>query len=224
MQPQSLSLIHLIRPPLKRSDSPPMLLMLHGVGSHERDLFDLAEYLDRRFFIVSARAPNVLGPDAYAWYPVEFTATGPIIDPEAAEDSRLIVLRFIDELIGTYHVDPKRVFLMGFSQGAIMSLSVALTQPDKIAGVVAMSSRLLPEIQPKMAQPDQLRGLPICMVHGTSDPIIPLRDARAARDELLRLGIALSYHEYAMGHQVTVESMKDIVAWLKKQLAMNNEQ
>jgi phospholipase/carboxylesterase len=218
MSHQSLALIHLIRPPLKKSASPPLLLMLHGVGSHERDLFDLAEYLDRRFFIVSARAPNVLGPDSYAWYPVEFTANDTIIDFEVAEDSRSILLRFIDELIEAYHIDPKRVYLMGFSQGAIMGLSIALTRPDKVAGIVVMSGRLLPEIRSMIADPTALTGFQIFMVHGRADPIVPIAQARATRDELAQLPVALTYREYAMGHQVTVESMKDVVAWLKARL------
>jgi phospholipase/carboxylesterase len=218
MLPQSLALIHLIRPPRKKSASPPLLLMLHGVGSRERDLFDLAEYLDRRFFIVSARAPNALGPDSYAWYPVEFTADDTIIDFEVAEDSRSILLRFIDELIEAYLVDPKRVYLMGFSQGATMSLSIALTRPDKVAGIVVMSGRLLPEIRSMIADPTALTGLPIFMVHGRADPIVPIAQARATRAELAKLPVALTYHEYTMGHQVTVESMKDIVAWLKARL------
>jgi len=218
MLPQSLTLIHLIRPPLRKSALPPLLLMLHGVGSRERDLFDLAEYLDRRFFIVSARAPNVLGPDSYAWYPVEYTADGTIIDFEVAEDSRSMLLRFIDELIEAYQVDPKRVYLMGFSQGAIMGLSIALTRPDKVAGIVVMSGRLLPEIRSMIADPTALTGLPIFMVHGRADPIVPIAQARATRAELAQLPVALTYHEYTMGHQVTVESLKDIVAWLKARL------
>ena len=76
MSSRILSFVHLVRPPAQPSAVPPLLLLLHGVGSHERDIFDLSEYLDPRFFVVSARAPNQLGPDSYAWYPVEFTATG----------------------------------------------------------------------------------------------------------------------------------------------------
>ena len=219
MKAATLTLSHLIRPPKRKgSGPPPAIVLLHGVGSHERDLFDLAEYLDSRAFIVSARAPNVLGPDSYAWYPVEFTATGPIIDADAAEDSRLILLRFIDEVIDTYHVDARRVFLMGFSQGAIMSLAVALTQPEKVAGVVVMSGRLLAEFQPKIAT--DLHCMPIFMAHGLNDAIIPIGEARAAQAYLSQLPVKLTYREYEMGHQVTVESLKDVVAWLKDQLAM----
>ncbi len=136
------------------------MLLLHGVGSHEGDLLGLAPHLDGRFFVVSARAPITLGPGSYAWFHVEFTPAGPVINPQEAESSRLALLRVIGELVEAYALDPKRVFLAGFSQGAIMSLSVALTAPDKVAGVVAMSGRILPEVLLKMAPPEALAGLP----------------------------------------------------------------
>ncbi len=220
-----LSLDHLIRQSAQPTTHlPPLIVLLHGVGSHERDLFDLAQYLDPQCLVVSARAPNVLGPNSFAWYPVEFTATGPIIDAEAAEDSRLILLKFIDELIATYRVDARRVYLMGFSQGAIMSLAVALTEPEKVAGIVAMSGRLLPELQPKIVEARRLRNLPILMTHGRRDPIIPIGEARAANVYLSKLPLRLTYREYDMGHQITIESLNDIVAWLKEQLRMTNDQ
>lgn len=218
-----MTLTHLIRSPQQPVTAPPLILLLHGVGSNERDLFDLAQFLEPQALVVSARAPNELGPNSFAWYPVEFTATGPVIDAEAAEDSRLRLLRFIDDLIAAHGVDPKRVYLMGFSQGAIMSLAVALTQPEKVAGVIAMSGRLLAEIKPKIAEADRLRNLSILMTHGLHDPVIPIKDARAANDYLSSLPVQLNYREYSMGHQITAECLKDIVAWLKGQLTIGND-
>jgi len=82
------SLEHLVRePPEKANGAPPLLLLLHGVGSNEWDLMGLALHLDRRFFVVSARAPMPLGPDAYAWFRVEFTPDGPMIEPGEVEES-----------------------------------------------------------------------------------------------------------------------------------------
>ncbi len=178
----------------------------------------LSPDLDGRFFIASARAPNTLAPGAYAWFHVEFTEAGPVINPEEAEASRAVLLRFIDELLEAYRLDPRRVYLMGFSQGAIMNLSLALTRPDKLAGVVAMSGRILPEILPSMAPPDAMTGLPILVVHGTADPVLPIHYGRAARDHLSSLPVALTYREYPMGHQVTEESLRDATTWLKQRL------
>ena len=211
-----LSLDYLLRPPRQPQATPPAIVLLHGVGSNEQDLFELAQYLEPAALIVSARALNVLGPRSFAWYPVEFTATGPVIDAEAAEASRLLLLKFIAELIATYSVDAKRVYLMGFSQGAIMSLAVALTQPEKVAGIVVMSGRLLPEIKSRIVP--HLHGLPILMTHGLRDAIIPIGDARAASTYLSTLPVQLTYREYDMGHQITAESLQDIVAWLKQEM------
>ena len=107
-------------------------MLLHGVGSNEQDLIGLAPALDSRFFVVSARAPITLGHGSYAWYPVQFTPTGHIMDPDEAERSRLLILKFVDELTQSYNIDRERVFLMGFSQGCIMSLAAALTVPKKL--------------------------------------------------------------------------------------------
>ena len=223
--PKKPMLVHLVHEPSQRPAPPPgvppLLLLLHGVGSHEGDLIGLAPYLDERFFIVSARAPNILGPGSYAWFHVEFTPAGPVINPQEAESSRLALLGFIDELVETYQVDSKRVYLMGFSQGAIMSLSLALTRPDKLASVVAMSGRILPEALPQMVAPEAMAGLPILVVHGTADNVLPIDYGRASRDRLSTLPVALAYREYAMGHEVTMESLAETAAWLTQRLNGN---
>lgn len=215
----ALSLVHLTQPPRSSGSArPPLLLLLHGLGSHESDLMGLAPYLDGRFFIVSARAPFELGPGMYGWFQVMLDPVAPVINPDDAERSRTLLLRFIGEVIDTYGVDPVRIYLMGFSQGAIMSLSLALTRPDRLAGVVAMSGRVLPEVLPKTAPPEALRGLPILIVHGADDPILPVHHGRASRDLLTPLPCVLTYREYAMGHQVTEESLAAVAAWLRARL------
>jgi phospholipase/carboxylesterase len=216
---RALSLIHLTRQPTVRSEGrPPLLLLLHGVGSHEADLFMLAPHLDQRFLIVSARAPNTLAPGMYAWFEVQLDPVNPVINPEQAETSRQILIRFIDEVVDAYGADPRRVFLMGFSQGAIMSLGVLLTRPEKVSGVVAMSGRILSEVLANMAPPEAMRGIPVLVVHGVADPILPIHHGRAIRDLLAKLPVDLTYKEYTMGHQVTEESLADVAAWLRMQL------
>lgn len=203
-----------------------MLLLLHGVGSNEHDLIQLAPYLDPRFFVVSARAPITLAPGMYAWFEVQLDPVRPIINPQQAESSREKLLAFIDETIERYGVDAApgrdvhgaRVYLMGFSQGAIMSFSVGLTHPEKIAGIVAMSGRVLPEIVPHIAAPEALRDLPIFVTHGTEDQVLPIHHGRAARELLQRLPVALTYREYPMGHQISDQSLADIAGWLTQRL------
>ena len=212
------SLVHLVRQPIVEADTPPLLLLLHGVGSNENDLFGLAPYLDERFLIISVRAPNTLGSGSYAWFDVDFTPRGPVIDPAQAEASREALIDFIGEAITAYGVNPNQVYMMGFSQGAIMSASVALTRPDLVAGVALMSGRILPEIQSLMAAPEELEGLPILVVHGVADTILPINHGHASRQLLASLPVELTYHEYPIGHEVSQESLADVSSWLSAQL------
>jgi phospholipase/carboxylesterase len=214
----TLSLVHLVSQPKVEASTPPLLLLLHGVGSNEHDLFGLVPYLDKRFLIISARAPNTLGPGSYAWFEVDFTSQGMVINPAQAEASRQTLIAFLKEAVKAYGVDPKRVYLMGFSQGAIMSASVALTRPELVAGVVLMSGRVLPEIQPLIASNEELTGLPFLVVHGTADMVLPISYGRASRQLLSSLPVKLTYHEYRMGHEVSQESLADVTAWLSARL------
>lgn len=213
-----LSLVYLARQPLVQESSPPLLLLLHGIGSNERDLFGLAPFLDERFLILSLRAPIMLEPDSYAWFELVFTPQGPIINPKQAEASRNTLIAFINGAVETFSANPKQVYLMGFSQGAIMSASVALTRPDLVAGVVMMSGRILPEIEPLVAAPKELQGLPFFVAHGTEDMVLPITHGRGTREILASLSVELVYREYPMGHEVSEESLADATNWLTEQL------
>jgi phospholipase/carboxylesterase len=214
-----LSLIHLVQQPRQPSAGPPpMLLLLHGYGSNEQDLFGLAPYIDPRFLIISPRAPSSIMPGGYAWFEIGWTATGITIDPPQAERSRKQLVGFIAEALAAYDSDRARVYLAGFSQGAIMSASVALTEPEVIAGTVLMSGRVPDEIRPAIAPADRLAGKPFLVVHGTADTVLPIQNGRASRAILSTLPIALTYKEYPMGHEINAQSLADVTAWLTARL------
>lgn len=215
---KQLSLVHFVRKPTMIEDRPPLLVLLHGIGSNERDLFDLAPYLDQRFLILSLRAPNTIGRDSYAWFQINYTPQRSLINAEQAEASRQTLITFIGEAVTAYGADPQRVYLMGFSQGAIMSASITLTRPDLVAGAVLMSGRILPQIQTQIAPDEQLKGLPILVVHGTLDQVLPISNGRNSRELLSKLPVNLTYHEYPMGHTVSEESLRDVTKWLREQL------
>ena len=168
--------------------------------------------------MISVRAPLTLGPGAYGWYHVEFLPNGFRIDEQEADESVKNLASFIDEVKEEYPVDPDRVYLMGFSQGCIMSIGAALVKPKSVAGVVGMSGRMLPSFKTGRASDEQLKGLPILAVHGVQDQVIPITDGREMRDFLKTLPVDLTWHEYDMGHYVTPESMRDINAWLRSRL------
>ena len=99
-----------------------------------------------------------------------------------------------------------------------MSASVALTQPELVAGAVLMSGRILPEIRPLIASNEELSGFPFLVVHGTADMVLPITHGRASRELLSSLPVNLTYHEYQMGHEVNQESLSDVTTWLTEQL------
>jgi len=219
MNDQSFSLFHTAAPPKSGlGEKPPLLLLLHGYGASEGDLFSLAPYLDERFLVVSARAPVSLRGMGYAWFNLGFTPQGIAVDPEEIEAARQILRKFIGEVVEAYGCDPNAVHLVGFSQGAMMSLAVALTFPGTAAAVVAMSGRLLPQTVEQIADKDTLIGLPILVVHGTRDTLLPISQARETRARLSELPVELTYREYEMGHEVSAESLEDITRWLTRQL------
>ena len=216
-----LSLEHLVReatPVISEGARPALLLLLHGVGSNERSMASLAPAFDPRFLVISARSPIVLGPDSFAWFHVTFTDQGPVIDGSEAAAGWAHIARFIDEAVASYGADPARVYVAGFSQGAIMALAALLTAPERIAGVAMMSGRLLPEVLPHAAPPEALRGKRVLIVHGAEDQKLGIHFARAAREQLVRLPLALTYRELSIGHAITAESLAEVSAWLSVSL------
>jgi phospholipase/carboxylesterase len=218
MPDTSLALTHLVRRPAQGQGAPPLLILLHGIGSNEDDLFGLAPYLDQRFLIVSARAPNTYGWGGYAWFQIEWLPDRIVIDRQQAAASRDLIIRFIDEAVAAYGADPARVYLLGFSQGAMMGGWITLSRPDLVAGTVLMSGRIPEEMRAQIAAPEQLQGKPFLVVHGTQDQLLPIQNGRASRDLLQRLPVDLTYREYPMGHEVSAESLADVVAWLSARL------
>ncbi|NOT59835.1 MAG: alpha/beta fold hydrolase [Acidobacteria bacterium] len=223
MQDAEFSLFHHTALPKSAEDGekqkPPLLILLHGYGANEDDLFSLAPFVDERFFIVCVRAPIRIGMGSYAWFRLGFTPEGILIDPNEVEAARQTLRQFVDEAVTAYHADPKAVFLLGFSQGAMMSLDLALREPSLIAGVAALSGRIMPTSSERFAPADELIGLPIFMAHGTSDPVLPIGNGRSARDQLRELPISLTYREYEMGHEICEQELRDLTEWLTLQLS-----
>lgn len=209
-------LVYLVRQPVKASPKAPLLLLLHGVGSNEQDLFSFANQLPPEFMVVAARAPYTISPGSYAWYAVDFSTGKPIIQPEQAEASRLTIIRFIEQLCMYYPVDRSRVFLGGFSQGAIMSYSVGLTHPELLRGIAAMSGRMLDEVKPQLASDEQLKHLNVFISHGSQDQVLPMQQAHAAIQFLKQHHISPEFHSYPAAHSITPENLRDLIQWLER--------
>lgn len=212
-----MNLHYLIREPKLKKDKNPLLLLLHGYGSNEEDLFSFASELPDEYYVVSARAPYDLGYMSYAWYAINFDADeNKFSDLDQARESRDLIAGFIDELIAKYPIDATNVTLIGFSQGSILSYAIALSYPEKIRRVVAMSGYLNTEMAKDHYVQNDFSNLRIFGSHGTVDQVIPVDWARKTKPLLDDLGIENVYKEYPVGHGVAPQNFFDFREWLDK--------
>ncbi len=209
------ALYYIFKEPKIKSAKPPVIILMHGVGSNEKDLFSFANQLPDSFLVISLRAPIKLGNDSYAWYHLSFENGKPISNPIEAEASRLMIIDFINTLKNKHAFNEKRVYLCGFSQGSIMAYSVGLTVPEKIKGIAIMSGRLLEEVKPIIASKDKLKKLNVFISHGTNDNVLPVSNAREANTYLKQLGITATYKEYPEPHTISNAMFSDLLIWLK---------
>lgn len=204
-----------LREPLVPTNDPPLLLMLHGYGSNEDDLFSFAPEVPSTYLVASLRAPLTLGDHQYAWYPLRFEGGNPLVDLPKAKDAIAYIRSFLVDLQARHPFDAGRIRLFGFSQGAIMSYAVALLHPGEIEGIAACSGRLLEEIKPDIPQDQQLASLKIFISHGTEDPVLRPQFGAEANAYLLKLGLYPVYKTYRAGHTILPANWKDLLAWLE---------
>jgi len=212
-----VTLEHLVRRPERAAGLPPLAMLLHGLGADEADLFGLAPALDRRFLVVSARAPREAQPMGFAWYDIDWFRTPPRVDAAQALEARGLLARFLGEAVEAYGADPSRVWLVGFSQGAFLSAGLALAHPGLMRGIVGHSGGLLPRLVPPRP-PAGIAGLPVLLQHGRLDEVVPVSMGHEARDRLAALGARVDYREYDIGHEISGESLEDLVRWLSLRL------
>lgn len=217
----NLSLHHLVREPkIKNPDTSgknPLLLLLHGYGSNEEDLFSFAAELPEEYYVISARAPYDMIYGSYAWYAINFDADeNKFSDIEQAKTSRDLISNFIDELVAEYAIDSENVTLIGFSQGCILSYAVAVSYPEKIKRVVAMSGYFNAEIATENFKENNFSNLKIFASHGSVDQVVPVDWARKAEPTLKQLGIDIVYKEYPIGHGVSPQNFYDFKNWLRQ--------
>jgi phospholipase/carboxylesterase len=210
-----LSLEYKVREPKILLDKNPLLLLLHGYGSNEDDLFSFASELPDEYFVISARAPYDLQYGSYAWYAINFDADqNKFSDHDQAVLSRDLVVKFLEELKSKFPIDSSNITLIGFSQGSILSYSIALSYPKIVQRVGALSGYLNLDTTIDNYQNNDFSGLKIFSSHGTVDQVIPVEWARKTDPILKSLGINSTYEEYPIGHGVSPQNFYDLKSWL----------
>ena len=204
----------------------PLILMLHGLSGDETVMWLFDHALSRSATVISPRA-LFAAADGFSWTrSVSHDEVGQA-DFTAAIES---LQRFIPEMIQHYDCDPQRVIMMGFSQGAALSYTLSLAQPDLVRGVIALAGFMpnYPIAPLRSDSPAETRASSntnvlqprYLIIHSTDDNIVPIALAREARSELEARGARVEYHEYpGGGHKVSAQGLKDIAQWIERILS-----
>jgi phospholipase/carboxylesterase len=212
----SSELHYVVRPPKTQQQNPPLLILLHGYGSNEEDLFSFASELPDELLIVSARAPYDMMFGGYAWYAITLDANDEkYSDLDEARVSLTKIATFIDELKEKYN--PSKTFLLGFSQGAILSYALSFNYPNKVNHVIALSGYINNELLP-----NNILELGITtdyyISHGSVDQVLPVEWARKAPEFLNANNLQNVYSEYPVGHGVAPQNFYSFKSWIEERL------
>lgn len=197
----------------------PLVIFLHGFGSNEEDLFGIKDALPSTWTYLSARAPMPVDPQGYRWFtktPGDGDYNGETAD---LQRSAALIEDFVGKATAKYHTHSDRVFLVGFSQGAIMSYEVGLRKPALVRGIAALSGSVLPVLKAELKPSESLGKLAIFIGHGTLDQALPYASATQANEVLVGLGLTPEFHGYSgMPHTVSETEVQDLKAWLENSL------
>lgn len=204
------------------------IIWMHGLGADANDFVPIVKELDLRdcpaIRFVFPNAPQIPvtlngGYIMRAWY--DIAAAGTDINKREDETGLRLSQQHIDALIARENsrgIPTDKIILAGFSQGCAMSLQTGLRHPQKLAGIMGLSGYV--PLADKVAEERHIanQDTSIFLVHGTSDPVIPIQRAQQSRDLLLSLGYKIEWHDYWMQHSVSPQEIVDIGNWLRKVL------
>jgi phospholipase/carboxylesterase len=194
------------------------LVLLHGRGADERDLFPLLDILDpeRRLLGATARGPLSLPPGGAHWYVVRRVGYP---DPETFQSTYPGLASWLDKLLAEQSVPHERTVLGGFSQGSVMAYALGLgAGRPRPAGIMALSG-FLPEVDGFELDLGKAAGLPVAIGHGTHDPVIPVEFGRDARARLTEAGAEVTYRESPMPHTIDPGFLRELPGWISEALA-----
>ncbi len=194
----------------------PLVIFLHGYGSNEQDLFGIKDDLPASYTYLSVRAPMTMEEGSYQWFRKkgEGAYNG---ETDDLKTNGQVLLDFIAQAAKKYHTEPQKVFLVGFSQGAIMSYELALRHPEAVGGIAALSGRILPVLKSALKPDEKRQALAIFIGHGKQDNRLPYKDGTDASSLLQSLSLTPEFHGYeGLGHNISAAEIEDLNAWLQR--------
>ncbi|MCS6905346.1 MAG: hypothetical protein RML72_01890 [Bacteroidia bacterium] len=209
-------LVFLEKAPKVNFTTAPLILLLHGMGADEKDLWFIAQQLPQNYRILSLRAPYRHESGGYRWFEIQFSSQGKVMNYGQAQQSCQSILRFLNSYLKQNGLLPQSIYVIGFSQGAMMGF-LLLHSSSQIVGHAAIGGMIFPELVQELKS-STLANKNVWIAHGTRDEIIPVQAARYARQILQNLGVNLSYHEFPVGHHITPDILHALLAWLQKKV------
>lgn len=207
------ALIYQISTPSKITSKTPIVILLHGYGSNEADLFDLKKIMPKNVIFVCARAPISNGDNSFKWYKIDRNAQPTKEDKEGAAASMQKVLLLMAQLKSQYKTNGK-VILGGFSQGAILSNAILAQHPQNVQGIISLSGRLMNGIVPVSKSPAIYKKIKVLQIHGTQDQVITIDKGNKVAEWLQKIGVQHQYKKLAMAHEINPEALEIIRVWL----------
>ncbi|MDB6144402.1 MAG: phospholipase [Pseudomonas sp.] len=195
----------------------PLVIFLHGHGGNEHALFGLKDALPANYTYLSVRAPITLKEGVFEWF--DKTNRSGEYDGDAAQVSRSeqLIADFITAAVRKYRTSNDKVYLVGFSQGAMMSYYLALHHPQALGGIAVLSGTMLPALRAEV-EPGKPLGLPVMFIaHGTDDATLPLALARQADQLLKGASVTVQFHVYpGLEHAMNQAEITDLRHWLEQ--------
>ena len=197
----------------------PTIVAMHGWGSNALDLIGLAPYIAHGRCLTlcpqGAVEVEIGAVNGYGWYQLR---VGTPHDMEAMGTAAERLMRFVDAALERYPVDRRKLIVMGFSQGGVMAYNLAIRHPERFAALVALSTWFPEELAEYAGNRDALAQLPTLVQHGRADDMIEITKARESVERLRNLKLPLTYREYDCGHEITVDAIQDLSAFLMEKV------
>lgn len=201
--------------PQSRKKGSPILFLMHGFGSDEQDVISMAPSLPPELIVVSFRAPFSNPSGGYKWFDNHDGHGHLDGDGSQIASSRQLLESAIATLVSQFEADPKRIFVGGFSQGAIMTYALTLAKPDRYRGGVVMSGAILDALNRRLDPKLTRTNLHLFVGHGTADQRIPFAYADMAAMQLRQWHVDLTFKSYpGMTHEVGAQELADVSAWI----------
>ncbi len=200
----------------------PAIVMIHGYGANEGDVFELVPYFDPRLLIAAPRGPGLYSPDprgSFKWYDMDLqTCQAELGAPDPGLKQLLESIEVLPASVGL-EVDPAQLFIGGFSQGATMSMAAVSARPELFAAVICHSCPYSEELAERLrGVADKLRAKPFFLAHGLHDFLPIAEHGRKVAEVLREIGVDLTYKEYDFAHETSEQSRQDMAQWLNPRL------